>query len=118
MFVVTLFGQSTAGGSAEISPATLLISAVGLAISHLLSYRQNYIGRGEYLRVSPGAQMFSVYGRVVVLHLTVIIGGFAISSLDAPVAALVVMVLIKTAIDLGLHLREHRAAQPELTSPA
>lgn len=118
VFVVALFGRDAGLGTAETSPATLLITVVGLAISHLFSYRQNYIGRGEYLRVSPGAQMFSVYGRVVVLHLTVIIGGFAISSLESPVPALVVMVIAKTAIDLGLHLREHRPAQPELTTSA
>jgi hypothetical protein len=43
---------------------------------------------------------------VVVLHLTVLLGGFLVMALGAPVAAIVLLVGIKTAIDLGAHLRE------------
>ncbi|MGH2418164.1 MAG: DUF6498-containing protein, partial [Candidatus Limnocylindria bacterium] len=107
MFVTSFFGTR---GPGDVSPATLAPAAAGLALSHLLSYRTNYIGRGEYVRVSPGVQMFSVYGRVVVLHLTVILGGVATSVLGAPVAALIVMVVLKTLLDLFFHLREHRPA--------
>lgn len=114
-FVLTFFGLGAFGGSSAaggLSPQGLLVATIALAASHFVSYRTNYIGRGEYLRVAPSEQMMSVYGRVMVLHLTIIFGGVAISALGTPAAAMAVMVIVKTAIDLGLHLREHSAAEP------
>ena len=54
--------------------------------------------------------MGSVYGRVIVLHLTIIFGSMVIAFLGSPIGALLVLVVLKTAFDLGLHLRERRAA--------
>ncbi len=52
--------------------------------------------------------MFEPYGRLVILHLTILLGAFAIMVIGAPVAAVAVLVALKTAMDLGFHLREHR----------
>jgi hypothetical protein len=68
----------------------------------------NYIGRGEYLRTSGAEQAAAPYGRLVVLHVTIIIGGMAIAVTGAPSAAVLVLVILKTALDLGFHLAEHR----------
>ncbi len=73
-----------------------------------MSYLFNYIGRGEYLRTTAAQQMFAPYGRLVVLHVTIIVGAVLISMTGAPEAAIVVLVLLKIALDLGLHLAEHR----------
>ena len=43
----------------------------------------------------------------VSLHLTIIFGAMAVAFLGAPIAALVVLLVLKTAFDLRLHLREH-----------
>jgi hypothetical protein len=88
----------------------LLIGFALLTASHVVSFFTNYIGRGEYLRVTPQAQMMSVYGRVFVLHVTIIAGAFVIALFGTPFAALVLLVGLKTAIDLFLHLREHRVS--------
>lgn len=89
-------------------PGALLIVLIGLFISHGVSYRLNYIGRGEYLRTSVARQMGAPYGRLVVLHVTIILGGMAIAFTGAPALAVVVLVALKTTLDLGLHLAEHR----------
>jgi len=89
-------------------PGALFLVLVGLFISHGVSYRLNYIGRGEYLRTSVARQMGAPYGRLVVLHVTIILGGMAIAFTGAPALAVVVLVALKTALDLGLHLAEHR----------
>ena len=81
--------------------------ALGLAISHGASFVMNYLGRREYLRVSPGRQMFAPYGRLVILHLAIILGAFVSLVIGSPVGALVVLVILKTVVDLALHLREH-----------
>jgi hypothetical protein len=88
-------------------PDQILVVLIVLAISHGVSYRLNYIGRGEYLRVSPIQQAMAPYGRLVILHVTIIVGGMAIAVTGASAAAIVVLVLLKTAMDLGFHLREH-----------
>lgn len=86
------------------------LSAALLAVSHGISFFVNYLGHGEYLHVSPEQQMMSVYGRVIVLHMTIIFGAFVIGFFGTPFAALVLLVGLKTLIDLFFHLREHGRA--------
>ena len=102
-------------GSGETSSARALgpdMSAVawgalGLAISHGASLVVNYLGRREYLRVSAGRQMFAPYGRLVILHMAIILGAFVSLTIGSPIGALIVLVILKTIVDLTLHLREH-----------
>jgi len=44
----------------------------------------------------------------MVLHVTLIFGAFAIALTGASVAAVAILVLLKIALDIGLHLAEHR----------
>jgi hypothetical protein len=81
--------------------------AIGLAISHGASFVVNYLGRREYLRVSAGRQMFAPYGRLVILHMAIILGAFVSITIGSPIGALIVLVVLKTIVDLTLHLREH-----------
>jgi hypothetical protein len=111
IFVLTLpqfqaFGDESAGLASD--PGAVLFVLVGLFVSHYASYRLNYIGRGEYLRTSASRQMAAPYARLFVLHVTIIIGGMAIAFTGASSAAVLVLVLLKTGLDLGLHLAAHR----------
>jgi hypothetical protein len=106
------------GAFGEVVWSSVLIGAIALLLSHGASFFLNYIGRGEYVTATPGGQMAGVYGRVVVLHLTIIFGSFVVAFLGAPIGALLVLVVLKTAFDLGLHLRERRRAGPPLPGPA
>src|SRR4029453_334478 len=45
-------------------PVAIVITVIGLFISHGLSYRLNFIGGGGYKRISPASQMFGPYGRL------------------------------------------------------
>lgn len=81
--------------------------ALGLAISHGASFVLNFLGRGEYLRISAAQQMFAPYGRLVILHLSIIFGAFISLAIGSPVGAIAVLVILKTIVDLGLTLRAH-----------
>lgn len=105
-------GGTSAFGGLEWSYVAL--AAAALFISHGASFVLNYVGRGEYLTASPSRQMASAYGRVVVLHLTIIFGSMVVAFLGAPIGALLILVILKTGFDLGLHLREHRNAGVQL----
>jgi len=98
-------GTSMATGFA-LGP--VVVAVIALAISHGVSYWFNYLGRGEYRRTSPATQMFAPYGRLVVLHITIILGGMAIAITGAPAAAVAILVVLKTVMDIGFHLAEHR----------
>ena len=100
------------GGFGEIAWNSVLIGAAALFISHGASFLFNYVGRGEYLRTSPARQMGTPYARVIVLHVTIIVGAMVVAFLGAPIGALIVLVTLKTIFDLGLHTREHRTASP------
>ncbi|MEF8843426.1 MAG: DUF6498-containing protein [Haloarculaceae archaeon] len=106
-------GAGFVGGS-ELP--TLALAAGAAAVSHGVSYRRNYIEDGEWRTVSPGGRLYAPYDRVLVMHVTIVIGAFAVTLLGTPAGALVVMVLVKTALDLRAHLREHAREKPAETT--
>jgi hypothetical protein len=105
-------GQSFSGPSAfgEIVWSAVALGAVAMFLSHGWSFLANYVGRGEFRTTSASTAMSAPYGRVVVLHLTIIFGAILIAELGAPIGALLVLVAGKTILDLSLHLRDHPAA--------
>jgi hypothetical protein len=82
-----------------------------LAGSHLFSFAWNYLHRGEYLRTSVDDLMTRPYKRVIVLHVTIILGGMGTMALGSPFWALLLLVGLKTWLDLWSHLNERRAMQ-------
>jgi hypothetical protein len=81
---------------------------LALFLSHAISFTINYIGKGEYKKAELKELMNQPYSRVVLLHVTILIGGFMVMSLGSPVFALLVLILLKTFIDIQAHLREHK----------
>jgi hypothetical protein len=89
----------------------LALGAIGLGISHGVSFWTNYIGRGEYRTLSPAQVMMQPYGRLVIMHLTILLGAFVSVLLGTPVGSLLVLIVGKTALDLAFHLRQRREAE-------
>lgn len=88
----------------------ILVAGAALFVSHGASFVLNWLGRGEFRTATVNGEMSAPYGRVIVLHLTIILGAFAVALLGAPVWALVVMVVLKTGLDLGAHVRDRERA--------
>lgn len=80
-----------------------------LAISHLVSFFVNWIGQREHAAETRGSLMTAPYRRILVLHVTVLLGGIAVLELGSPVYLVVVLVLVKIGLDLLMHRREHSA---------
>lgn len=91
-----------------LSAQGLLISMGGLWVSHIFSMFRSFYGRGEYKTRSASKQMFIPYGRVFVMHIVIIIGGTMVQAFGAPILALILLVALKTGIDLVAHSIEHR----------
>ncbi len=115
MFIYYLFVRNL--GTAAPEPGvwqalfdlfTPLQSAIfSLFISHGVSFFTNFIGRREYHGTKLQQQMAEPYKRIVVMHVTVIAGGFLTLALGTPEAALLLLIMLKTGPDLRAHLREH-----------
>lgn len=85
----------------------VLISALGLLVSHALSMFLNFYGKGEYLTRAVGAQMFLPYGRIFIMHFVIIFGGILVEAFGAPIFALLLLVGLKIIVDLASHAAEH-----------
>jgi hypothetical protein len=81
-------------------------AVAALAASHLFSFFINFLHRGEYRHVSAPQLMAQPYGRIVVLHIAILFGAFAIVALGSPVWMLVILIICKTIFDIGLHQAE------------
>ncbi len=122
VFVFALFGRGLVQHSG--SPTVKLVAGaleeyhlwpavLALVASHGFSYAWNYLGKGEFRRLTIGALMAGPYARVFVLHIAIIGGGFLIMLLKSPTAGLVLLVALKIAMDLIAHTKEHApAAKP------
>jgi Family of unknown function (DUF6498) len=88
---------------------------LAIALSHAFSFAWNYLGRGEYRRASVSALMAAPYSRVMLLHVVILIGGFAAQALHSPVWALVLLVALKIGFDLRAHLKERGKLRSERT---
>ncbi len=124
VFVFSMFGDTDAyfgespgmnpfgaiARALEIFSTPLAVAAAALALSHAFSFVQNYLIGGEYQSMNVRRLMVMPYGRIIALHLTIIFGGIATMALGEPLWVLVILVAVKTAVDLKMHLTEHKKA--------
>ena len=113
IFVLTLpmfmsLGSGPVGPGMDLDLGSVALAALALAVSHGLSFWWNFLVGGEYRRTTAAGLMFAPYRRLIALHLTIIFGAMAVMFTGAPVLAVAILVSIKTLLDLGFHLAEHR----------
>ncbi len=82
-----------------------------LFLSHGVSFVYNYLMKGEYAKIKPDKLMGSPYGRVVVMHVAIIFGAFLTAALGSPVGILIILVGLKTSLDVIFHMRQHKKHQ-------
>jgi hypothetical protein len=94
----------------SVIPPQVRLAVLALFVSHGVSFVQNYLLKGEYATAKPDKLMGSPYGRVVVMHIAILAGGFLTMAVGSPAPLLVVLVGLKTILDVKLHNREHKKA--------
>lgn len=102
VFVFIMFGNS------EVYTNGIISGFIALIFSHGFSYLSNYIGKQEYLRVSEDFLFWQPYKRIVVLHITILIGGVLVQFWGTPILALALLIVLKTGFDVRAHLSEHK----------
>jgi len=126
VFVFGLFGgpayahqffPSPAGVMSAIRGTGIGFGVLGLVLSHGVSFVGNYLLGGEYRRASLSQLMNQPYGRVMVMHMVLLFGGWLVMLMHSPVPALALLVVIKTAVDLRAHRAERRRLAGETAAP-
>ena len=116
IFVFVVFGSMITGDGPFpsfsslrelIGRSQLTWAVLALFASHLISYFHNYLGKGEYKTTSLNELMAQPYGSVVLLHITIIFGGFLVMMLGSPVFGLVLLIGLKIYVDVMAHLKQH-----------
>jgi hypothetical protein len=95
----------------SIMPEAMRYAMGALFVSHGVSFVYNYLIKGEYARIKPDKLMGSPYARIVIMHIAVLFGAFLTMALGSPVGILIILVGLKTSLDVIFHLRQHRKHQ-------
>lgn len=117
-FIVGFFGtQESFTLDAELLPGLILtvrslLPVIALMfVSHGISFVQNFSRKNEQSLLDAQSTMMLPYKRVVIMHITILIGGFLTMLLGTPVWALVLLIVLKGFGDLRGHLKEHARLQ-------
>jgi hypothetical protein len=103
-------------------PGLLFLPLLGFVISHGLSFYEHVIVGGEDEGRSAQKIMGDPYRRIAVMHVAILAGAGLIISVGggSAIPMLVVLVALKTGIDLAQHRKEHRrrAREAAAATPA
>jgi len=117
IFVVgVFFTMLRPEGSRDFPMSQFGLTVLALAFSHGVSFFYNYLGREEYKNVTVQEVMVRPYGRMAILHVTIVLGGLGISvgqnfllerGIDVGIVPLMLLIVLKIAYDLKQHVKEH-----------
>ena len=98
----------------------LALNALALFGVHLFQFVGDWLWRGQWKGVEPLEQMVRPYGRIAVLHLTILGGAVPVLVLGQPTLAVCLLALLKTAIEVVSAGRPSGGAKPApaLTYPS
>ncbi|HEY6096337.1 MAG TPA: DUF6498-containing protein [Gallionellaceae bacterium] len=95
--------------------APLTLALLALVLSHGISFVLNFIKQREYEGEKVQSLMMAPYGRIMVMHFTLLLGGWVVMLLHDPAPVISLLVLLKIMADLrghyGSHARQVSGAQ-------
>ncbi len=83
------------------------LAVVALFLSHGVSFVQNYLIGGEYKNIKGDQLMSAPYGRIMVMHIAILFGAFISMAIGSPAGILILLIALKTVVDIKLHLKQH-----------
>jgi hypothetical protein len=89
----------------------LLWNMILIGAFHGFQFYAHWMFPRAWRHADPQVEMFQPYGRIVVIHVALLGGGFAAQALGQPVVVVAALALLKALFELGSHL-----ADDEVTS--
>ena len=90
-----------------ISLVMLLFSAGGLAVNHVVSYRQDFVESGEFRQATTNSLLVKLFLHLAPLNFAVIIGAVGIAFYGGAYWMISTLVALKTLLDILVHVWEH-----------
>lgn len=87
------------------------VAVVGLIASQVISLVRNYYISGKYEQSHPFILLFTPYGRIVILHLAILLSAFLTLVLGSPIWMLVLLVVGKTVMDISIYVYSPRIGE-------
>lgn len=84
------------------------LALAALVVSHGASFVENHLLRGESRTLALPRLMMAPYGRIVLLHVVLIVGALPVMLLGSPWPLVALLVVGKTIVDVIMHRRAHR----------
>lgn len=123
-----LFAGGEDGGD-TMAPLPLIGWALGTAPEMLwfvaaiacvsaLYYIVDFIGRGEFRTSNPQVEMFSPYGRIVTLHIAIILGAGVAFTLDEPLLGVLLLILIRVVFGIVTNVMRRRKRDAQVSASA
>jgi hypothetical protein len=111
LFILAMFSESnTFSESLTLLTQTIPFMAIPILFyvtSHGISFVTNFISKKEYKVNNPAVFLFAPYGRIAIMHITLMIGGIVVLFLGAPTFGLLFLIGIKIIIDSIAHRFAH-----------
>jgi hypothetical protein len=84
-----------------VDNATLLVSLFLIIAYHLYLFIGFWLWPGRWKQEKLDGIMATPYGRIIVIHITLLVGGFVTVSLGEPFYMVMLLALLKAAMDYG-----------------
>ena len=103
----------------------MLLPVLMLLFSHGFSFFKNYIAKKEYLKVSSTQLMSQPYGRIILMHITLLLGAVLVTAITVSMQAInteaslkvilqsivisifSIFIILKILVDIKAHSKEH-----------
>ncbi|MEL7111855.1 MAG: DUF6498-containing protein [Pseudomonadota bacterium] len=96
---VSLVDQALSSGS---NMGVFVLAIIGV---QAVLFVQDFIGRAEYRKTSVQAEMTAPYGRIIVLHIGIFAGAFAMAAIGEPMVGILALILLRALWGVILTVR-------------
>ena len=100
-------GDAVGAGAGDFEPWSFMVALASIGLLHLTDFLRWRAGKG-WEQGSADAQMFAPYGRIIVMHLTIIGGVAVLAATNAPASYIALLAVLKTFIEAGWSLMSDR----------
>ena len=101
-------GAAVLIGFIDLHGSVIMLGIVALTLSHLVSFIEHFILRGEIFSLTNRDMMARPYGQILAMHAGLILGAVAVDKFGSTAALLAVIVVLKLLIDFMQHKRRHK----------
>ena len=92
-------------GHAEGSGDQMMTFITIIFAFNIFLFVWDFLGKREFLRTDPHAEMFAPYGRIVVLHIGIFAGFFALQSIGEPMIGVLALIVLRALWGIFLSVR-------------